>query len=506
LNQNPKITQSPQPQPQKAQNDQYQSTPDTSAQQFPTKTDKPQHPPIKVSTTEEHIIQSTEPQSGSKVKRSKGRGKGKKIFLVVILFLFISAVSSSAIIYAVTYKKIDIRNKPLQKKVAHFVMSNIPFAPITPEYILEKTAITHQKVTKTSYDLSLAVNTDQGSLSDFGFDNFDMKMSGAVDFTNPNNILASAILSITNDFGMEFRTKENILYFKISKFPTEIFTLLNVDPESLDPLMNRWIMYDTSTLESEARSFLDEELITKQQESPGELTENIIDEKILNNIKVGDDVYNGYKSYKLEFIANGEMIDYLVEKASKSQSKDNLLYTYNEEPSTDKPSDYIKELKVLAWIEKETFYARKAIFSTTIVSDENSFDFSNPLGFFPTGQSDKTQMTITGAMLLDNFNNPVSIETPQDPMQMEEVYEIFNKIIYEDSSSNTSFPAHYPEESISYPEATAGADIEIYYPEFDEFTYPEATADSELEQFPYKFGEASDVLGWFGKKLDEAKR
>jgi hypothetical protein len=455
-----------------------------------TDNEKTNEPPIKVATTEEHIIQSAEPQQNAKTGNSGSGGNWKKILFIIILFFLTLSVSSAALVYAVAYKKVDINNKPLQKKVAHFVMNNIPFAPVTPEYIIEKTALTHKDITKTSYDLSLAVNTDQGSLTDFGFDNFDMKVVGAVDFTNPNNILATADISVMNAFGMQIMTKDNILYFKVSQFPTNIFSLLNVDPSGFDPLINQWIMYDTSTLDSEARAFLDQEILSKQQELLEDQAggaEEIIDKKILENITVYDEIYNDYDSYRLEFVAAGDMIDYMIEKAAESQSRNDLLYTDTVNETTEKPSDYIKEFKVLAWIEKDTFYTRKILFSTTIISDEDSFDLSSPFGFFPGGGSEKTKITITGAMLLDNFGKDVFINTPDNSLKVEEVYEIFSKAVYGESYMNT------------YELPDAWGDLKEEETLSEENTFSE----DEIQEFYYEFEDASDVLGWFDQRLDD---
>ncbi|MBN1168680.1 hypothetical protein JXA63_02200 [Candidatus Woesebacteria bacterium] len=442
-------------------------------------------PPINIPTTEEHIIQSTEPISEKKGGNKKARGIISKIFIIAILLSIIVIISSSALVYAIAYEKINIPDKSIQRKVAHFVMSYVPFAPPTPQYIIEKSALAHQNVTRYSYDLSFALNTDQGSLSSFGFDNFDMKADGAVDFTQPNNILATADVSVTNSFGMQLMTKDNVLHFKISEFPTDFLSLLDIDPAGFDPLIDQWFMYDTSTLESEARTFLDEEIVQKEENSKideKDTLNDVLDEKILKNITLSDDTFNGYDTYKLEFIADGEMIDYLVEKAERSQPQSGMLYSDIENQVSEKPSDIIKEFKIIAWIEKDTFYTRKVIFSATIVSDEKNFDISSPLGFFIENNNGKAQILMTGAIVLDNFNEEVVVEIPKESIQAEEIYKILNEAIYGQAGIDFSEETNATESSIIIDE-----DI--------------LNSEEYLFENYYKLENVNDVLGWFGERL-----
>lgn len=445
-------------------------------------------PPIQVATTEEHLLPSQEPYQNETSGKSKPTKRGKIIFMIVILFLLTILFSSAILTYAIAYEKLEISNKPLQRKIAYFVMDYIPFAPATPKYVIEKTALAHETITKSSYNLSLAVNTDKGLFTDFGFDNFDMKATGVVDFTNPNNIQATADISITNEFGIQIMTKDNVLYFQVSKFPTSIFTLLNVDPSGFDPLVNQWIMYDTTTLESEARSFLDEEISSQKQESKEDTYEKLekaIDNKILENIKVSDEIYNGYDCYKLEFIAIGDLVDYIVEKAAESQSKKDLLNGGVDNNTPEKASDYIEEFKVLAWIEKDSFYARKTVFSTTIATGENSFNLSNPLEFFPNKDDGGTIVTITGAILLDDFGKDVTINIPENPLKIEEAYEILSRAIYGENYLNTF------DYSVDSEEAPFSREEPIPN------TYPNYT-----DEYHYEFDNFKDVLGWFDQKYN----
>ena len=87
------------------------------------------------------------PASVAKTKSmSKRKPKLLKIlFVFIFLFLF---VSFSAATYAIAYEKIKIEKFPtVQKKIAHLVQS-LPLLPKTPKFLLEKSAIAHQKVKK----------------------------------------------------------------------------------------------------------------------------------------------------------------------------------------------------------------------------------------------------------------------------------------------------------------------------------------------------------------------
>ena len=135
------------------------------------------------------------------------RSRKPLLFLLVLLFLVLILTGLGGLTYAVAYEKIKLEKYPdVQKKVSAFVME-LPFMPKTAKFLLAKTALAHQNITKQSFDISVAIDSADLT-SSLGLSNLDIQAKGAFDYSDPRNVFGNLELSFTKDFNMELKKKD----------------------------------------------------------------------------------------------------------------------------------------------------------------------------------------------------------------------------------------------------------------------------------------------------------
>ena len=361
--------------------------------------------------------------------------KSKKIFffLFFVFFSVLILAGLGGLTYAVAYEKIKLEKYPdLQKQVSYFVME-LPFMPKTPKYLLAKSAMAHQDITKQSFDISIAI--DSADISSFlGLSNLDIQAKGAFDYTDPKNVFGNLEVSFTKDFNAEFRKKDEMLYFKLNKLPSFFFAFLGISTTNFDPLMNKWVSYDTTPLETEARKSIqeDREIDPLSQEFIDKNFEKYIDDEILSKMKLASDVEEGYAVHKITLDADSKMIDYLGEKIeSMSRQKSNYVYPQKSTSETDKLSDFIKKFRWEMYIDKETYYTRKVIFNMDLEYDSSDGVGSFSLGSLMNPLPSNNTAKIAFAAKFDKFGDEVMVEKPPESITLEEFTDLLSSVISE---------------------------------------------------------------------------
>jgi hypothetical protein len=344
------------------------------------------------------------------------------LFILLILFFILTLSGLGGLTYAVAYEKIKLEKYPdAQKRVSYFVM-NLPFMPKSPKYLLAKTAMVHQDVTRQSFDISMAVDSADLS-SSLGLSNLDIQAKGALDYSNPKNIFGNLEISFTKEFNMELIKKDEMLYFRLNKLPSLLFAFLGIGTVNFEPIMNKWVAYDTTPLETEARKSItsDREMDPLSEEFIDKNFEKYIDETILSKIKLSSDTEEGYAVHKLTLDADSELIDYLGKKLEEtSRQKGNYVYDQGIAAEPAKFSDFIKRLKWEIYIDKETYYTRKVIFAIDL-----EYDSSDGLGAFSMGSminplASNNKAKIVLAAKFDKFGEEVVVEEPIESINFEE--------------------------------------------------------------------------------------
>lgn len=391
-------------------------------------------PPIPVPTP---TVYSSSDGNQPKTLNSSTSGKFPfKLLLVIFVLLFLLTVSASGVAAAIAYEKIKINNPELKQGISRFVMS-LPFTPKTPRFILESAALAHAKVSKHSFDISLAAKTDDIS-SSFGLNKLDVKAKGNVDYTDPQNLKVTANASVTKDFNADLRKNDQIVYLKINKFPDYLFTYMNLDKEKISKVFENWIAFDTSSLDTQAREELEKKNDSKSftEEYVANLADDLLDDKLLPALEVSDESVDDHDSYKIHLAADDKIVDNLFfkirDRLEENTRKNELRVSEDEQ----KPSDYIKNLVMDIWVDKSDYYVRKV--SITLDYNPNSQSKAIPsrvLGlaqtpveqltqtpFYPgIGGLAKTQFAIV--VKFDKFGESFTVETPKESLTPDEFYQ-----------------------------------------------------------------------------------
>lgn len=350
------------------------------------------------------------------------------IFLIIFLFIFIFG----GLVTAVAYGKISLGKPSFERKIEKIVLS-LPFMPKTPKYILESAALAHQKISKHSFDISLAINSDS-SIPFYGLDQLDVLVNGKVDYSDSENIITSFNASLGNDANVTVRKKSTLFYIKINKIPAFLSFFLPID-EKLTSVLENWVTYDTRALTTTARNHLEEKSPNKSttQELIEEIIQNTLDDKILDVISLSQEKLDGASVYKLRLTATDELVDYLGNKVKK-QSRDKLNTFNNQQGETKeefKLSEVVRNLEVEIWIDEKDHYLRKSITFFNFDTKESSAYY--PSGLIPEVApiEGEQKISVSIASQFSNFGDQVIVETPTQSITFEELFKLIGEIYQE---------------------------------------------------------------------------
>src|SRR3990172_1697800 len=336
----------------------------------------------------------------------------KKLVFGIFFLLFLLVLSGMAgLTYAVAYEKIKLDKYPeIQAKVAGFVMA-LPFTPKTPKYVLSRSALAHKEVTKQSFDISVAVDSDDLA-SSLGLNTIDALVKGEIDYSDPKNFKLLLNASVTKDFNFELKKADKIVYFRVNKLPSFLLSLLGLTPEVFDPLLGKWVAYDTTPLETEARkSMEDKEVDPLSEENLEENLNKYIDDEVLKNMKLETVTEDNIEMYKISLAADSALIDHIGDKIESERNKLEGSSLYRSSGKTPKLSEMLKKFTWEILIDKKNYYTRKVIVEIDLEVDQQNgyFNLLNPTS---TSSSQKSKMSMVLAFKSDKFGEEVVIEPP----------------------------------------------------------------------------------------------
>jgi hypothetical protein len=389
----------------------------------------------------------SEPSSTPK----KGLGKLKVILLLIFGLTFL-LVGSGVAAVAIAYEALDINNDDVQVVVSNAVVG-LPFMPKTPKYALLAATVKHEAVKKLSFNLSLA-SESKSFMTTLGVSKIDAEAKGSIDYSNDKNINFTFNTSITKDFNMDIRKKDELLYFKVNKIPPTIFAILGIKEASASAIFDNWVVYDTSSLDTEARKSLD--YYVQEQPKENDLFANLTDvfssEIVLDKIKITDELVDNVATHKLHLSGDKEVLDYLDKKIKEiaSQQTDSGIYSTEE-----KLSDQIKDLSLDLWVDKENYLIRKFVVSSQISTKDSltpqlmSSLPPNPLTPILGVSTGGDEYTLVLAMKFDKYGEDFAIDIPSKALKPEE----FLSLISEQFKSLYNSPSSPPPD-FSYFDAT----------------------------------------------------
>jgi hypothetical protein len=361
------------------------------------------------------------------------------IALVVFLMLFLvltGGVGASA--YLIAAGKIVIPDVNLQNKVSSFLVT-IPFLPKNPKILLASSLAAHEKLSRNSFELSIAAasNDFQAAL---GSNSLDFQIKGYTDLATPENPRFYMTVDATKDFSAKIRKSDKMMYFKIDKVPLALSTFIGMDPNYLPPILENWVAYDTSGLETEAAINLPQ-LNPKSpiDEATQQMLIRLADEDIFPLITVTQEEVDGFSAYRLDFKPTPEQLDVIYYKLKDELSKRTDM-SKNDVLSTDAPpSKSLRDFSFTIWIDSTQFYVRKAVLTSIFVSP-SSFSFHLPSINYPvvpedTSDESKSEVSFSMALKLSDFGQEQQITAPQASITPEE----YVSLIMQFSSSGKFF-------------------------------------------------------------------
>lgn len=374
-----------------------------------------------------HVIQPTVTTQETDSSRPK---KSKKKFLAVLgILLFLIAVGGSATLaWGVAYNKVELKNYPKAELAIKQVVFSLPFTQKPPEYLLAKTIEAHQGVTRESFDVSVAIGSDE--LNDpLGISQLDFQVKGNVDYTNPKNVFFNTEIFLTKGLNIELKKKEKNVYFNIKDIPSFFLAFAGMNKSQFEPVLNKWVSWDISPLDTEARrTITDQETNYLSSEFSDELFADYADDYILENLTVEDGEVDGHRAYKIKLDADKEMIDYIQRKLENSSNQDGKFSVLGYTADSPKLSDVVKTLTGEIYIDKNSYYTRKAILSMTFEYDSSEL---SGLGLGIVGSSGNSSGTFAFAAKFDNFGEEVVVNEPAADMTSDEFMEKISTIVTE---------------------------------------------------------------------------
>lgn len=362
------------------------------------------------------------------VETPKKSKKLVKVFMVLFTFIIVLLVVCAGIVsYAIAYEKLDIPKYPKLKATITGAVMAIPFMPKTPKYLIAKTLIAHEKVTKHDYNISMSLESPSFT-SIAGMSRIDIETKGAVDYQNPDDIKFTMDASVTKDFNIELRKPDKMLYFKINKVPSFLFAILGIQSSQLDPVMNKWVSYDTTPLETEASKELkkDTEVKNLSEEFMTDIEDKYLTDLIVKKLKIEKVSEDSNNFYKLSLDFDEETLDQ-IEKSIKEE-KGSTLYSGSME--TAKLSDVVKKMNWSFYINTKTYLTHKVSVTSEMEVDKISPSYGS--AFLGTGDAMVTQnSTVNFAFVVkfDKFGEEIKVEVPTEVMTFEEFSNTFSQIM-----------------------------------------------------------------------------
>ena len=386
---------------------------------------------------------SSNPISPEAVKKSP---KIIGILLGLIIFLLFG---SFGIAYAIATEKISAPNQQIKQAISTAVFS-IPFIPKTPGFIVDSFLLNTKPESKGTFDLSIAASSNDFQAM-IGGSNFDIRVSGYSDFSDPKKPLADVKLEVSNLLDGQFKKTADKIYVKIGKIPAFVYMFMSgMTPEIIEPLFADWISSDVSTLDTDARELLG--TTTASQSPIDEATLNIFRDIFTKDVrpylKLSQDNLDGEKVYKLEFSPTAQQLDTLFDHLTQEGRKMSGITTESDVVETTKPSDSLKDVRFSAWIDTKNHMRR--------ITANGTFDYqqisSTGSVINPGIPSISSPIAVAIVLNQSNFGQAIPVVAPDTSITSEEFFSRISAAMMSARSATDSsyYPLVMPEASLTY--------------------------------------------------------
>lgn len=361
----------------------------------------------------------------------KSPRKLKLLFTLSGVFVFLLTATSVGA-YAVAYEKVNLGVPAIERPITKLVMG-LPFMPKTPRMLLQSAVLAHRKVTRSNLNASIAIKAD--SFSSLGLNQIDAEIKGGLDTTDPNNVIFSLNASVTKEFNVDLRKKDHMVYFKVNKIPAMVTAFLQVNESKLNGVLENWIAWDTTPLQTEARKYLESNQQPKQtDELISEPIDTLLDENILKAMKVSSESIGGHSTYKIHIDATSSILDALEKNIEAKQSKRSTGTLY-QQTAKQKLSDQIQNAKIDIWFDKKEHYVRKFVFAADFTADYGRTSPFMPgvlgaaIGETLAETDTKSKGSMVMALTLNDFGKVITVEVPEKSISPSEFYRLLTSTV-----------------------------------------------------------------------------
>ena len=347
------------------------------------------------------------------------------VIVVVFLFLLVGGGGVSAALIA--YDKVTLPNSDMQSAIRNTVLS-LPFAPKTAAYVAEKTALATSTLTSGSMDVSVAI-TSSSLLSVSGSNNIDISLKGSFDKTDVSNIKSQFTVKAGNMLAADVKATGKKIYVKVNTFPTKLITpFIPISEEMLTNEFSHWIVWDTNTLDTEARSLIEQNSQTQSKTPAQALTSVLKNKTLMSKITLTSEMLDGVSVYKLHPTVDAEFVNAYVSEFGTESDKQNL--------DAGKWLDSLKDFNLDVYIDKSTYHVAKITLS--FASKQNSSLLSPVMGMVPYASSG--DMQLAAVLKLSDYNKPLTVDVPADTKSWEDVFADLTKAFMASESATLINP------------------------------------------------------------------
>ncbi len=352
-------------------------------------------------------------------KHSVVRFKKTSPFLTFVILILTLTTALGSAAYLIASDKIDIQNPPLKDKIDNFIL-RLPLIPKNPATLFRLATLAHKNNAQNSIDFSFASNSDDLAAT-LGSNNLDLLLQGYTDFSDNLNPRISFSGSINKEFSVDLKKEDHLLFFRVGKVPLPVSTILGVRPSDLDTLLENWIAFDTSKLETEARKSLedisDPDPEKKDSEINNEIETFLVDE-IMSSFTQSRDRVDEFRCHKLFLNPSPDQINNFVELASKTANAGNTTRYVSPQPINY--SEVFRNLNLNIWIDEKDYYIRK--FQISTVFDPNPI-IKNNEGIAGFSNSVEKPIKMSLVLKFSNFGEVLPIDVPQNYLTPQEFVE-----------------------------------------------------------------------------------
>ncbi len=337
------------------------------------------------------------------------KGVSKVGVLIGVLILFLLVGGSGVAASMIAYDKITVGNAKVQMAIRDAVMS-IPFLPKTATYVIEKSAIATTEVKTMSLDASVAL-TSPSLLTISGSNNMDASLKGTVDRTDVNNVKSSLSLEVGSLFAADLKSADKKIYAKVNTFPSKLISsFIQIPEETWTNAFSKWIVWDSNSLDTEARK-LSEEANAKAAQSPAEAATQFLNNKMLmSKIALTTDTLDGNIVYKLHPTVDAEFVNAYVAEFGTDDDK--------VKAQSSSWLDSLKDFNFDVYVDKSTYIVRKVTLS--FGSKGNGSLLTPALSMVPGIAS--TDFQVAAVMKLSDFGKSDPVEIPTDSKSWQDVF------------------------------------------------------------------------------------